>query len=565
MWCIPRSRFALRLQFIVVIVWIGLLQVATGIGNETEVTCEEAIQSVNTTQEICNIVQETEECESEGLVDMVTMVFCQLEGSIAAVLPVMLVLGFALFVGLGVTADAYLCPNLLTLSSSLRLPGHVAGVTLLAFGNGAPDLFSAYAAIQRGPESASLAFGALFGAGMFVCTGCVAAVAFVSQFQFKRRPLFRDVLLFMAAVGWAFYTLTDGVVSLGDAIGYIVLYVLYVVVVIAGHSIYKSKAFKNVDPLSLKMSISEALPLLGHDDDKKPEEENILQPDYSKRFQFLIPIDLEAWKTQGIFSRVIQVFSAPFLWVLQITVPIVHLGDTEKACSWNKIQFVVHAVVSPIVILGIFGGLNIPVGQGNLSHVFLGFGVFGGLLIIVLTKTNEAPRYFKWFSIWGFLASVAVIHVIAEMAVDLLFAAGLVLGVSEAALGILVLGLGNSVGDLVANVMVARHGHPTMAASACFGAPAMNILLGLGGPYLYIIIQNGGESTIFEDTDDQMQLHVAAIFILASLSLILIWCLLQNFVVGELVDVLSCFVAHVCVCVLGVFSFVIACGHSTLT
>ena len=34
--------------------------------------------------------------------------------------------------------------------------------------------------------------------------------------------------------------------------------------------------------------------------------------------------------------------------------------------------------------------------------------------------------------------------------------------------------------DLVSNVAVAKGGYPNMAASACIGAPLLNILLGLG-------------------------------------------------------------------------------------
>ena len=50
------------------------------------------------------------------------------------------------------------------MSQVLRLSQNVAGVTLLALGNGAPDIFSAFAAIsQDDDQKASLAVGALFG------------------------------------------------------------------------------------------------------------------------------------------------------------------------------------------------------------------------------------------------------------------------------------------------------------------------------------------------------------------------------------------------------------------
>ena len=56
------------------------------------------------------------------------------------------------------------CPALTVMSQVLHLSQNVAGVTLLALGNGSPDIFSAFAAINQDEDKkSSLAVGALFG------------------------------------------------------------------------------------------------------------------------------------------------------------------------------------------------------------------------------------------------------------------------------------------------------------------------------------------------------------------------------------------------------------------
>ena len=50
------------------------------------------------------------------------------------------------FYVLGSTADAYLSPVLAGISKHLKISQSLAGVTLLAFGNGAPDVFSSLSA-----------------------------------------------------------------------------------------------------------------------------------------------------------------------------------------------------------------------------------------------------------------------------------------------------------------------------------------------------------------------------------------------------------------------------------
>jgi sodium/potassium/calcium exchanger 6 len=113
-------------------------------------------------------------------------------------------------------------------------------VTLLAFGNGAPDIFSALAAInQPNIKRASLAFGALFGAGMFVTTIVVGAVVISKPFMLTRRPYMRDLIFYLAAVYWTFFVLWNNEMNIFNSLGFIGLYICYVLVVIFGRLIYQ--------------------------------------------------------------------------------------------------------------------------------------------------------------------------------------------------------------------------------------------------------------------------------------------------------------------------------------
>ena len=75
--------------------------------------------------------------------------YCNFSSSHPAAITLSLVWLFNLFVALAIAADDFFCPSLAVISKSLRLSQNVAGVTILAFGNGAPDIFSSLAGIQQ--------------------------------------------------------------------------------------------------------------------------------------------------------------------------------------------------------------------------------------------------------------------------------------------------------------------------------------------------------------------------------------------------------------------------------
>jgi solute carrier family 24 (sodium/potassium/calcium exchanger), member 6 len=84
------------------------------------------------------------------------------------------------FYFLGTTADKFLTPVLTKISTSLKLSEAIAGVTLLAFANGAPDIISSFSAAGD-DDGVFLSIGGLYGASLFAGTMVVGNCILKSQ------------------------------------------------------------------------------------------------------------------------------------------------------------------------------------------------------------------------------------------------------------------------------------------------------------------------------------------------------------------------------------------------
>lgn len=138
-----------------------------------------------------------------------------------------------LFCSISITASDFFCPNLASMAAYLGLSETTAGVTLLAFGNGSPDVFSTFVAMREG--TFGLAAGELIGAASFITSIVVGSIAMVKPFHVPRYAFLRDVSFFMVAVLLFMWALADGHLTLRESGAMIGLYVLYVAVVICGN------------------------------------------------------------------------------------------------------------------------------------------------------------------------------------------------------------------------------------------------------------------------------------------------------------------------------------------
>ena len=100
------------------------------------------------------------------------------------------------------------------------------------------------------------------------------------------------------------------------------------------------------------------------------------------------------------------------------------------------------------------------------------------------TENDHMPlTYSGPIALYGFVIAATWIDFIADNLVNLLQFFGILFHIPSSILGITILAWGNSMGDLSANMTMARKGLSNMAITACFAGPIFNILIGLASGF----------------------------------------------------------------------------------
>ncbi|KAL2124589.1 hypothetical protein VTJ04DRAFT_954 [Mycothermus thermophilus] len=171
--------------------------------------------------------------QESGLLHYLSFYYCRLGNARFAALSILAFWLALLFTTIGIAASDFFSINLSTIASVLGMSENLAGVTLLAFGNGSPDVFSTFAAM--GSNSGSMAVGELVGAAGFITAVVAGSMALVREFKVSRRTFVRDILFFIVAISFTMGFLADGELHLWECLAMIGFYVFYVFVVVSWH------------------------------------------------------------------------------------------------------------------------------------------------------------------------------------------------------------------------------------------------------------------------------------------------------------------------------------------
>jgi Ca2+/Na+ antiporter len=170
--------------------------------------------------------------------DYMAFYYCSLDANFGAMLLLLDCASFLIYL-LGNTASNYFSSTLASICEKMKLSYEIAGVTFLAFGNGAPDVFSSFASIGGGANP-MIGLGSVLGGSVFVTTIVVGAVAVNCPCQLEAASFLRDILFYIVVAALLTFISLTGRVTMGLSFGLLGTYVAYAITVSVS-SCYQNK------------------------------------------------------------------------------------------------------------------------------------------------------------------------------------------------------------------------------------------------------------------------------------------------------------------------------------
>ena len=472
----------------------------------------------------------------EAIIDFFSFYYCNINQNI----PIMSIISFLCvmlcFNFCSVLADYYISPSLEVISKKLKLSAAVAGCTILAIGNGAPDLMSAFVAGKKSSEGVAIATGALLGGCLFNITVVISfCIIGAKKIKIEKNDMIRDSASILFAVGYFIIIGSIGIITIYWTLGFFCLYLFY----IAYQAIFKkmteerendiqdmikeSLSFMVSDLFSnkctskfsnLKMTDFPMVKKTKSDDQNQTNQNLILVDDFNS------PMIEES----QFFLKFRIFYKKAFTFIINLTLP----GFEED--HWNlyltsltpifgsglifwRFQFIQYYDSSPELFFIIFGSISVAIIL--ISILIFTFG----------RRTNLAEKYSGIFAGISFVGALLWMEIIVTVFIDWLSYVTVISEISPSFLSLTMLAWGNSLGDLFMGYSLSKNGLGEMAVIGTYSGQIFGLLFGFGVTLIQQLFQGAVNLDLYNfdnGKSDNLLTLALILFIIVSVAISLV-------------------------------------------
>jgi len=240
------------------------------------------------------------------------------------------------------------------ISKLLGLSENLGGVTLLAFGNGSPDIFTSLLNTHGDTE---LMYTQLIGGAAFVTGFVIGIIMIMRPFKLEWKTYVRDVAFFTFAAIYIHSSIHDQLYEIYEGFITVGIYIAYLMVVIVEHFIHKRtlKKLKEESSRSSNATIEKEilkkvaeLEVLSEIQIRNRRNSSVIFTEdiikafriqfgdnpneglFQKFFRAINPVDATSWNESGFLGK--------FFMIIKVSIKNIHVHLSD-----NSIQFKSHS------------------------------------------------------------------------------------------------------------------------------------------------------------------------------------------------------------------------------
>lgn len=145
---------------------------------------------------------------------------------------------------LSIVTDEYFVTSLDQIAHKWDLPHNVAGASLMAMGSSAPELAIALLALFKdGGAHSDVGIGTIVGSAVFNILIITGVSAIARPVKVTMKVVTRDLAAYVVSIGLLLVTFRDGTITIFEAVGFLVFYCVYLLVLFKWNQFFPSDDF----------------------------------------------------------------------------------------------------------------------------------------------------------------------------------------------------------------------------------------------------------------------------------------------------------------------------------